>query len=448
MDKGHARGKGCQFEGEMPSCILNMMPVAAMVINKEGKILSFNHFAEDVTGYSQDEVLGENYSILNDVGNMSLSRNESQDPVFPETPIFNQMGQIKNKDGKTLKILKNWLTLKGPSGHILGAIQTITDITALLSNQVSDSHEYQLMALIGKSKAMQKVFQLIKEVADSSVPVIITGESGTGKELVADAIQKLGKRKDSPFVKVNCASLNESLLDSELFGHRKGAFTGAIHDHPGRFETAHKGTLLLDEIESMPLSMQGKLLRVLEEHMVIRVGDNHPRKVDVRIISATNKDLASLVESGEFRKDLYYRVNVFPIAIPPLRERLDDLPFLVDSFLKKITFINHKNIDEISPIAMKVFRTLDWPGNVRELINALEYAVITCQDGMIDVQHLPDYLLSNPDHQGMGGKDKDNERVKLMAILKLNNYNRNHTAEALGISRVSLWKKMKKWNLL
>jgi transcriptional regulator with PAS, ATPase and Fis domain len=270
--------------------------------------------------------------------------------------------------------------------------------------------------------------------------VLIVGESGSGKNLVARAIHKLSRRKDGPLVEMNCASLNEQLMESELFGHKKGAFTGAVSDRAGRFEAAHQGSFFLDEIGDMPLSMQVKLLRVLEEREVERVGDHTPIRVDIRLLSATNKDLASLLQSGKFREDLLYRINSITIKVPPLRERLEDIPLIAMHYLRKISAVNGKDIRSISPAAMERLKAFPWPGNVRRLINTLEHAAATCKSDAVDVQDLPDYLFYE---SRKSVAEAPINRDEIRSVLSLYKGSRTLAAKHLGISRVTLWKRLK-----
>jgi transcriptional regulator with PAS, ATPase and Fis domain len=274
----------------------------------------------------------------------------------------------------------------------------------------------------------------------SEAPVLIFGESGAGKNLVAHALHKLSRRKDGPFIQMNCAALNEQLLESELFGHKKGAFTGAVSDRIGRFEAAHDGSIFLDEIGDMPMSMQVKLLRVLEEKVVERVGDHKPIPVNIRLISATNKDLTNLIHSGKFREDLLYRINSIIIKVPPLRERSEDIPLIAFHYLKKISSVNNKEIRSISPPAMEILINFPWPGNVRRLINALEHSAVTCKTDTIEVSDLPDYLVYEKKSDG-GESRIDPEKIR--ATLALYKGNKTLAAKNLGISRVTLWKKLK-----
>jgi transcriptional regulator with PAS, ATPase and Fis domain len=295
------------------------------------------------------------------------------------------------------------------------------------------------MGLLGKSVPMQRLFEQIRNAATSEAPVLIYGESGVGKNLVAHAIHKLSRRKDGPFIQMNCASLNDQLLDSELFGHKRGSFTGAISDRMGRFEAAHDGTIFLDEIGDMPMLMQVKLLRVLEEKIVERVGDHKPIPVNIRLLSATNKDLYHLVSKETFREDLLYRINSIFIKVPPLRDRVEDIPVIAFHYLKKIAIVNNKDIRSISPQAMEIIRNYAWPGNVRQLINALEHSAITCKGNAIEAADLPEYVFHEKGKEPEGSHDP--ERIR--STLAFHKGNKTLAAKHLGISRVTLWKRLK-----
>ena len=292
---------------------------------------------------------------------------------------------------------------------------------------------------------------MITNAAQSDAPVIIFGESGTGKELVAKAIHDNSLRQSNSYVKVNCASLNEALLESELFGHVKGAYTGAIRNRAGRFEAAHKGSIFLDEIGDLPVLTQVKLLRVLEEKVIERVGDNQPIHVNVRIISATNKDLRQAVEQGLFREDLFYRINVIPIHVPPLRERVEDIPILADAFFRRIRLKNDKKINGISNDAMRMLMAYAWPGNVRELRSTFEYAFVTCQDSVIQPYHLPPGIYGGVKSEKPAEKIPLDKRAmkkrRLIEALEKANGNQTMAAELLGVSRVTVWNQMKRFNV-
>ena len=435
--------------------VLETMTDGFMVVDKEMNILFFNRAAEEMTGYQRDEVMGKPCAILDTDICVALPNSEmgKKCKLFEKGRAVNKRCNIKAKNGKTVYLLKNAVVLKDDSGEAICAIEVITDISSLLLKELEIEelrnelkNEYGFMGLIGTSRAMQKLYEQIQNTSMSEAPVVICGESGTGKELVAHAIHKLSRRRKGPFIKVNCAALNESLLESELFGHVKGAFTGAIKDREGRFEAAKNGSIFLDEIGDMSPSMQAKLLRVLQEGEIDRVGDHRPVHVNVRLISATNKDLCNLVDSGQLREDFFYRVNVIPIYTPPLREREEDLPILISHFLKQINLINQRNIQGITPEALGAMKAYRWPGNVRQLISALEYAAITCQNGIIGISNLPESILQTEEKSDSQGKNYKN-RDYIISALSKHNWNKTITAKQLGISRVTLWKMIKELNI-
>jgi transcriptional regulator with PAS, ATPase and Fis domain len=281
--------------------------------------------------------------------------------------------------------------------------------------------------------------------------VIIYGESGVGKELVASAIHRLGTRQQGPFIKVNSAALAESLLESELFGHVRGAFTGAERTRAGRFEAAHGGDIFLDEVGDLPLSTQAKLLRVLQEKVIERVGDHRPIPVNVRIISATNQDLSRLMAEGRFREDLFYRINVIPIHIPPLRERREDIPLLVEAFIERNRLKSRKPINGISKEALDLLVAYHWPGNVRELINVIDYAFVLCHEKDILPEHLPDVLNHRTLPRSKGGKglpaSQARDKEALLEAMQQAAGNKSEAARILGVSRVTLWKWLKHYQL-
>jgi len=306
--------------------------------------------------------------------------------------------------------------------------------------------------LLGKSGVMEQLYELIDNVAQSIAPVMIQGESGTGKELAARAIHEAGPRQGKPFIKVNCAALNENLLETELFGHVKGAYTGADRDRVGRFEAAHEGTIFLDEIGDIPMSTQVKLLRVLEEREIERVGDHRPIPVDVRVISATNKNLETLIRDGLFREDLYFRINVFPLHLPPLAERKEDIPQIVQHFIDRNSIKGGRKILGLTAEAMEKLLQYQWPGNVRELRNAIEYAFVLCQEGWIGSEHLPPKIsridtCGKSSLQGKGSGQDSTEREELVEVLRQVGGNQSEASRILGVSRVTVWKRIKKYGI-
>lgn len=318
-----------------------------------------------------------------------------------------------------------------------------------LKKELEDSNA--LKGMIGTSPAMQRVQQLIKKVADTRANVLITGESGVGKELVANAIHNLSSRKDKSFIKVHCAALSETLLESELFGHEKGAFTGADKMQKGRFELAHGGTIFLDEIGEINQNVQIKILRVLQEKKFERVGGEQTIEVDVRIVAATNRNLEEEVKAGRFREDLYYRLNVIHIQVPPLRERKEDIPLLVSSFLQEFNSENGKDIKAVDKRAKSALFNYNWPGNIRELRNCMEAAVVMCSGDEISVEDLPPTVSSGSSGENcvipLGISLEEAEKIIIQETLLANANNKTRTAEILGIGRKTLQRKLAEWGI-
>ena len=318
-----------------------------------------------------------------------------------------------------------------------------------LKKELEDSNA--LKGMIGTSPAMQRVQQLIKKVADTRANVLITGESGVGKELVANAIHNLSSRKNKSFIKVHCAALSETLLESELFGHEKGAFTGAEKMQKGRFELAHGGTIFLDEIGEINQNVQIKILRVLQEKKFERVGGEQTIEVDVRIVAATNKNLEEEVKAGRFREDLYYRLNVIHIQVPPLRERKEDIPLLVSSFLQEFNSENGKAIKAVDKRAKTALFNYNWPGNIRELRNCMEAAVVMCSGDEISVEDLPPTVSSGSSGENcvipLGLSLDEAEKIIIQETLLANANNKTRTAEVLGIGRKTLQRKLAEWGI-
>ena len=311
--------------------------------------------------------------------------------------------------------------------------------------------------IIGSSPQMQDVYRVTRKVAPSSATVLLTGETGTGKELIARALHELSSRASGPFIRVNCGALSESLLESELFGHIKGAFTSAIETRTGRFEAAHGGTVFLDEINSVSYQLQVKLLRVLQDREFEPVGGTQTHKVDVRLVLATNQNLEDAVRRGEFREDLYYRINVITLTQPALRERMGDIPLLVDHYLKHFNAQTGRKLNGIDDLALHAFQQYHWPGNVRELVNVIERAVVLCKHDRISAVDLPEKMFMEDEHYGsfdapLGGASLKKalttpERQLIIQALESNGWNRQNTARALGINRTTLYKKMKKYDI-
>lgn len=440
--------------------VVNTIQDGIMIVNKYGIIVSINNAFERITQYSKEELIGKTCQALNcDICDKVWENcNGHWCALFRTGELQKRECSIIRKDGQRIHALKHASILHNDQGEAIGAVETLTDITELIrKDHQIEAYKRELRTtngfygIIGSSPVMQQVFDLMVNAAQSDAPVIIYGDSGTGKELVAKAVHKLSTRMDKPYVKVNCAALTESLLESELFGHVKGAYTGAYRDRVGRFETAHGGSIFLDEIGDLPLSTQVKMLRVLEEKTIERVGDVVPIPVDARVISATNRNLAGLVQSKAFREDFYFRINVIPIHLPPLRERVEDIPFLAEFFFRKIRRKSRKNINNIDNKTMDILMRYTWPGNVRELKSAFEYACVTCNESMIRPFHLPPAIVNQaPPGSSPVKKSFNREEIKkieLIETLRETGGNQSKAAERLGISRVTVWNRMKRYGI-
>ena len=333
------------------------------------------------------------------------------------------------------------------------SFQTLHERVEYLSDELYEKNKYGEM--VGKSPAMKKIYELIEKIKDTDVGVTISGESGTGKELVARAIHFSGKRKDKPFVAVNCAAIPEGLLEEELFGHKKGAFTGAVSDKDGKFKAANHGTIFLDEIGDMPLNMQSKILRVLQDKAYTPVGSNTPQKIDVRVIAATNRNLMEMVDNGTFRLDLYYRLQVVGIQMPPLRDRKQDIPLLCRHFIEKHNHEHNRNVLGISKAAEQFLMSYNYPGNIRELSNLLEFGVVVCDGDIIEVDDLKLQIRQKADEKTTESMDfgfrartiKDMERELIIRTLRENGGHQKRTAEQLGISVRGLRNKIQSYGI-
>jgi PAS domain S-box-containing protein len=332
-------------------------------------------------------------------------------------------------------------------GAFYGSVLVIRDETRLNSLEKDLRERREFYNIVGENEKMQHIYSLIEDLADVQTTVLITGESGTGKELVAEAIHFTGDRSSKPLVKVNCSALSENLLESELFGHVRGAFTGADKDRTGRFQKADGGTIFLDEIGDISHRMQLRLLRVLQEKTIERVGDSNSVKVDVRVIAATNQDLARKVEAGEFREDLYYRLKVVEVALSPLRDRKDDIPLLIEHFIQKLNAKFNKLIEAVSEDAVKIFMDYDWPGNIRELEHALEHAFIICRNATITADQLPSNVKHPPETKASTEILSGDEQEAMLAALRRSGWNKSKAARLLGINVRTVYRKMKKYNI-
>jgi PAS domain S-box-containing protein len=450
--------------------IIDTMADGLFTLDPRGKITSWNNAMERISGYSAKEAVGKGCGLLecSQCYGKKCPANVNKCGVMEHGKTEAKRCFLRHKDGYDVSVIKNARLAKDENGQILGVVETITDLTELnaMKEKIEETEmklkkTYRLGNIIGKSTPMHNVFDAIKAAAKSRATILIQGESGTGKELVAGAIHYKGFSPDRPMVIVNCSALSETLLESELFGHVKGAFTGAHKDRQGRFEEANKGSIFLDEIGELTPYIQIKLLRVLQEREIERVGDSTRRKIDIRIIAATHQNLFDLVAQGKFREDLYYRLKVFPIHVPPLRERREDIPLLVSHFIEKGNKRESKNIKGISSDALNKFMKYPFPGNIRELENAIEHAFVICNSGKINLKDLPVEIISNTRANSIvvnknsmissqilaALQTQTLTRETLINLLKECDWNKARVARRIGKSRTSVWKYMKKWDI-
>jgi two-component system, NtrC family, response regulator HydG len=432
--------------------IADHLPDGLFTTDADGLVTFWNRAAEQITGWAREEAIGQSCSLL--AGNALTGCACGVGPIrcgLAERSTSSKTCTIRTKDGRELLIVKNAVPLLAPDGQTVGALETFASVHA--EGQAAPSCELprrlapggDFHGLVGRDPAMLELYRMVELVARSGSTVMILGESGSGKELVAEAVHRSSPRAAAPFVRVSCSALNENLLESELFGHVRGAFTGALRDRRGSFQEADGGTLLLDEIGDISPLVQLKLLRVIEQREIERVGESLPVKVDVRLLCATHRDLRALVREGCFRADLYFRLSVFPLRVPPLREHPDDIAELAARFLAQLGTAGAPP-RTLSPSALAALRTCRWAGNVRELQNVLEYAALQSGAAEIRPEHLPLEVreASPPRALRGGGVVVEEERRALVVALERTGWNRTRAAELLGVSRVTLWKRMKR----
>jgi PAS domain S-box-containing protein len=427
-----------------------------LTVDRSGHVTFFNTMAETITAYPRKEILGKSLSILfreNEGENLSRLIATIKDG---EPRSSGETG-LTTRTGEKLPVRAEFIALKNKEGQIVGGLATIADLSLMHQLNSAIQDRYTFYDMVGRSPAMQRLFEIIPIVAASDATVLIEGATGTGKDLLANVLHHASARTEHPLIKVNCAALPDNLLESEMFGYVKGAFTGADRDKPGRFQDADRGSIFLDEIGDMPLPLQAKLLRVLEDREFYPLGSRKTVKVDIRIISATNRGLEALVKEKRFREDLYYRLNVMRLEMPPLCERRDDLPLLISHFLRRLAAGRYHKPPEISEDAMAILLNHTYPGNIRELENILEHALILCRGLAIGRNHLP-LTLQQHEETGMEGLSiaasipfseikASGEKSTMLAALRKHQWNRGETAKALNVNRTTLWRKMKKYHL-
>ncbi len=427
--------------------ILDSLGEGLYTVDKDFRINFVNRAAEHILAIKRSVVIGD--FCKNIFGSKRCYEDCPIGRVLESgEAIYDLECEFKDVNGKIIPVKINAAILRDNDENPIGGVVSFRDMSYLEEIRKSLITTSNFHGIIGHHKSMQEIYDLIEEVAASDSSVLITGESGTGKEMVANAIQKTSNRAGKPFVKINCSVFPPQILASELFGHVRGSFTDAYRDRVGRFELADKGTIFLDEIAEMPLQMQVQLLRVLQEGTFERVGESITRKVDIRVIAATNRDIKKELAEGRFREDLFYRLNVIPIHITPLRERMSDIPHLVQHFINKFSLISGKNVKEIDDEAMDVLLSYSWPGNVRELENTVEYAFARTRDNILHTSKLPPIVRHGARTSGLAVRPKATEGksdayISLKNVLDKYQWNRSLVAKELGIGRTTLWRKMK-----
>ncbi|MGV8079295.1 MAG: sigma-54 interaction domain-containing protein [Syntrophales bacterium] len=427
--------------------ILDSIADGVFTVDRDWRITSFNQAAEQITGVSRREAIGQSCKevLKADICEKTCLLRQTQETG---RPIVNKTVRIITAAGRRIPISISTAILKDEAGNAIGAVETFRDISVEENLRKRIRGRYSFEDILSKNPRMHQLFDILPDVAASPSTVLLEGESGTGKELFARAIHNLSPRKNGPFIAVNCGALPDTLLESELFGYKAGAFTDAKRDKPGRFKRAEKGTLFLDEIGDISAAMQVRLLRVLQEKVYEPLGSVEPVPADARIIAASNRKLDDLVREGKFREDLYYRINVVRLVLPPLRERMEDLPLLADHFIRQMNALQNKDIPGLSDEAMACLMSHGFPGNIRELENIIERSFILCKEGPILPQHLPEFLWSREPGtlSGLPAETlsiKQMEAAFLTNVLRRNGWSRMKTASQLGIHKSTLFRKIR-----
>ncbi len=433
-------------EKTIQDVILDSISEGVFTVDLDFKITSFNRAAQQITGIPADMAVGQQ---CKDILRADICERDCalRKTIQTERPIISRPVQIIDAEGNRKAISINTALLKDHAAKVIGGVETFLDMTALENLRKQIEQKYSFEDIISRNHRMLELFKICPAVAHSQSTVLIEGESGTGKELFARAVHSLSPRNANPFVAVNCGALPETLLESELFGYKAGAFTDAKTDKPGRFAVAEKGTLFLDEIADIPPAVQVKLLRVLQERIYEPLGSVEPVKADVRIVAATNSNLEKLMQKNKFRQDLYYRINVVKLNLPPLHDRKEDIPLLVRHFIDRFNRVKNKHIHGITDEALAALLSHNYPGNVRELENVIEHCFVLCPAGLIGKRHLPPAFQNRDsgDFASMAGPTTMNrmEKILISEALRRNKGNKNAAARELGIHKSTLFRKIK-----
>ncbi len=443
-------GKKQQVPRAQTEAILESISDGVFTVDRDWLVTSFNRAAEQITGVKRKAAIGRHCSEVFR-SSMCGATCALKQTLKSGRPIIGKSGYIVNAAGERIPISVSTAVLRDASGRVVGGAETFRDLSEIEALRQELESKFRVGDLSSRSPLMQKVFEVLPAVASSPSTVLILGETGTGKELVARTIHSLSSRNQGPFIAVNCGALPDTLLESELFGYKAGAFTGANKDKPGRFAMARGGTLFLDEIGDISPALQVKLLRVLQDRVYEPLGATRSETADARIIVATNKDLLAMTRQGQFREDFYYRVNVIRVELPPLRRRMEDIPLLIGQFIARFNRLQQKEVQGIAAETLSLLMAHDWPGNIRELENVIERAFILCNEGEILMEHLPAELTAFTGGGGeMSAVRSAHDQIDVQAIrAALERRHGNHSAAArdLGIHKTTLFRRIKKLGL-
>jgi PAS domain S-box-containing protein len=433
--------------GDVTEIILESISEGVFTVDGQWRITTFNRAAEKITGVPREMAIGKHcWEVFRSnmcEGDCALRRTMKMGKNYIDSATY-----IVDAEQQRIPVVVCTSLLKDENGNVLGGVETFRDMTMVEELRKELDSRFEVGDLVSRSANMQRIFGVLPKIAESETTVVIEGETGTGKELLARAIHELSPRREKPFIAINCGALPDTLLESELFGYKVGAFTDAVKDKPGRFALAEGGSIFLDEIGDVSPAFQVKLLRILQERMFQPLGATHEVKADVRVIAATNRNLRESVKNGSFREDLFYRLNVVQLELPPLRERRADIPLLVEHFIKKMNLFRGKSVSGISQEALALLMAHDFPGNIRELENVIEHAFVLCSEGLIGPHCLPDTFGGEPKesagHDSINATIKGVEAESIVQALKRNNFNRLAAARDLGIHKSTLFRKIKK----